>query len=124
MTPSELLEMAQLVMDEAPRTVGADRTVAAALLIRQALEAAVDGWWEQHLPAMTLTRDRAQQISLRFYADPEVANDLVWAWSRLSSICHHHAYELPPTHSEIDHILRAVERFAADGRLAAERTPT
>lgn len=112
--PAELLVLARSVVESAPRTVGADRTVAAALLIRQALEAALDGWWERILPAMVDTRDRAQQITLPFYLDDAVlAGDLTWAWARLSTICHHLAYDLPPTVPEVDTLIDVVARLIA-----------
>ena len=96
MTPTELLALARSVVTEAPRAVGADRTIAAALLTRQALEVAMNDWWALKLPAMADTKDRAQQITLRFYAEPATADDAIWAWTRLSAICHHHAYAMPP----------------------------
>lgn len=112
MAAAHLLVLARQVQTEAPRSVGADRTVAAALLVRQALEDAVDEWWADHIPAMAEASDRAQQISLPFYApDAALAGDVIWAWNRLSTICHHHAYALPPTEAELERLIEVVERL-------------
>lgn len=124
MGPAELLVLARSVAGDAPRAVGANRTIAAALLIRQALEAALDDWWRQVLPAMAETRDRAQQITLPFYLlDPRLAGDVTWAWSRLSGICHHLAYNLPPTIPEIDSLIDVVARLLAHDTATTSPTP-
>jgi hypothetical protein len=96
----------------APRTLGADRTLAASLLVRQALEAVLDAWWERTVPGMAAVSDRAQQISLPFFADRSLALDLVWAWSQLSSTCHHHAYAQPPTPAELERLITIVHQAA------------
>lgn len=112
MGPTHLLDLARTVLTDAPRSLGADRTLAAAILVRQSLEEATDAWWAHRLPAMTEARDRAQQITLTFYlGDPQLAGDVTWAWSRLSCACHHHAYDLPPTPSEIEVLISVVARL-------------
>jgi len=112
MAAAELLDLARSVITDAPRAIGADRTLAAAILIRQAVEEATDALWVSRLPAMSEVRDRAQQITLTFYLDdPRLAGDVTWAWNRLSSICHHHAYDLPPTLGEIDTLIGVVSRL-------------
>ena len=112
MAVPDLLALARQVQTDSPRQLGADRTVAAALLVRQALEEALDAWWATRLPAMADTTDRAQQITLPFYADDaELAGDVTWAWNHLSTICHHHAYALPPTEAELARLIEVVQRL-------------
>lgn len=111
----ELLEMARAVLDDAPRSLRVDRTAAAALLIRQALEVAVDQVWADCVPDMAQTTDRAQQITLAFYVGGELGDQVTWAWSRLSHLCHHTAYEMPPSVAEVRELIEVVERLATAG---------
>ncbi len=122
MEANELLVMARSVLIDAPRQLGADRTLAAALLVRQAMEAALDSWWATILPAMVDATDRAQQVTLPFYVgDTALAGDITWAWARLSATCHHHAYDLPPTNAEIESLIDVVNKFV---ELRAGLAPT
>jgi hypothetical protein len=45
--------------------------------------------------------------------DQEAARDASYAWSALSRACHHHAYELPPTASELRALIDLTRRVAA-----------
>ena len=40
--------------------------------------------------------------------EPSVAQRAEYAWSRLSSSCHHHAYELTPTATEAERLIGVV----------------
>lgn len=44
---------------------------------------------------------------------PQLARDANYAWIGLSQASHHHAYELAPTVTEVQHLLRLVARIAS-----------
>lgn len=108
----DLLAMARTVLDDSPRSLRVDRTAAAALLVRQALEVAVGQVWADRVPEMAATTDRAQQITLAFYVDSDLGDQVSWAWARLSHLCHHTAYEMPPSVAEVRDLIDVVERLA------------
>ena len=81
-------------------------------MVRQALELAVDDVWRERAPAMADVTDRAQQITLPFFVGREVGDETRWAWSRLSHLCHHTAYEMPPNAAEVEALIGVVERLA------------
>jgi hypothetical protein len=87
---------------------------AAALLARQALEAALADHWAGRAPGLERASMRAQLACLPDYLpDRRLAADTAFAWAALSEACHHHAYELAPTASELGAWLDAVERLVA-----------
>jgi hypothetical protein len=87
---------------------------AAALLARQALEAALADHWRRRAPGLERASMRAQLACLPDYlGDRRLAADIAFTWSALSEACHHHAYEIGPTASELDGWLAAVERLVA-----------
>lgn len=69
--------------------------------------------------ALGTSTNRVALICLRaLYEDtaPELAGDAESAWNRLSRAVHHHAYELSPTLSEVEDLMRQVSdvaKFAA-----------
>lgn len=106
------LDAARRLLDEPTPGLRSSRTSAAALLVRQALEAAVDAVWAERAPAMTAASDRAQQITLAELLDDDgLGQEVAWAWSRLSHLCHHRAYELAPAAAEVRHLIAVVERL-------------
>ena len=57
---------------------------------------------------------RAQLACLPDYlADRSLAADVAFTWGTLSEACHHHAYDLGPTASELEGWLDAVQRLVA-----------
>ena len=56
-----------------------------------------------HRPPPTLPRDR------------ELARDLIQSWGALSHATHHHAYDLPPTATELEHWLAPVAELINRG---------
>lgn len=59
--------------------------------------------------------NRSALICLRALYDesaPELADDAEAAWTRLSRAVHHHAYELSPTLSEVEDLMRQVTHVA------------
>ncbi len=83
---------------------------AAAFLIRQALEDALDELWATNLPGMERA-SRASQLACLAYASPDrrLADNVRIAWSALSRACHHHSYELAPTAPELENWLLQTE---------------
>jgi hypothetical protein len=94
--------------------MGTTNDFAAALLLRQALETALGDFWTGPLADMAELSWRVQLIALRFYAGEhgdDLAETLAYTWYRLSSFCHHDAYELPPPKHEIEICAAAIEAF-------------
>ena len=57
-------------------------------------------------------------LSVAYRDDPVLVSDLASAWDQLSRACHHHAYELTPTTTEVQHLiscLRSAESLLARG---------
>jgi hypothetical protein len=104
MEPSELLDAARRMLDEPnPSTVSAWAR-AAALLARQALEAALAEFWGARAPGVENLNMRAQLNCARVYL-PAVATDLSYVWHALSRATHHRPYELDPSREELDTLL-------------------
>lgn len=95
-------------------------TRAAALLARSALEASVADHLTRKGLAVPGASMRVQLVCLRVCAGPSDGAEAAWAWTRLSGACHHHAYELTPTATEVAHLVDVVQDLrarlgAADG---------
>ena len=97
----------------------------AAFLARQALEDLVDERCNAlgvHAPDASM---RSKLVILRALDAVERADAAALAWNRLSSVCHHHAYELPPAQSEVRRLANVVEQLLAKTpALSAERHDT
>jgi hypothetical protein len=112
MTPDELLGVAEQLLSIPERRLGTTRFLAASLLLRQALEEALDGFWASKVPGMEEVSTRAQLVSLPFYlSDRALAGTVALAWHRLSAACHHHAYDLPPPLTELRDLAGTVKRL-------------
>ena len=113
MTTADLTSLARQLATTPDRRLGSTRSIAAALLLRQALEATLDRWWADTEPGLESCSARAQLLSLPSYLDAPLAGEVTYCWYRLSSICHHHAYELRPAPTELEHLVDIVERLSA-----------
>src|SRR5262245_19703890 len=100
-TPADVLAAARALLKRADRETAGLWPRAAALLARQALEAALDDFWRQKGLALHDAPTRPQLICLRSYVDEAVAGRLHHAWAALSRACHHHPYELAPAADEL-----------------------
>jgi len=109
-TPRELLDLARDMVERPPVRTHAVWPRAAALLARQALEAHLDRYWHGRGLDMDAVSMRAQLICLPEYAPDAIAGEAAHAWSALSSACHVHAYDLPPTATELEGLCASVER--------------
>ncbi len=75
---------------------------AAALIARQAVEAALgDYWGTTGYPTLASRPMRSQLICLAELAGRPLAGSVAATWSSLSSGCHAHPYELAPTSAEL-----------------------
>jgi hypothetical protein len=87
---------------------------AAALLARQALEAALGELWRRKRLELADCPMRVQLLCLRDYlADRGAARGAAHAWAALSRACHQRPYELAPTAGELAGWLEAVETVVA-----------
>lgn len=113
-TPEELLDTADELLSRPDAKAAGIWPLAAAHLCRQALESLLDRHWEARLPGMERVSMRAQLACLPTYLEPpELAGRLAYTWSALSTACHHRAYELPPTASELRLWAETIRTLAA-----------
>ncbi len=114
MTPKEMLAVADRLVGAAVGGGGRwSRT--AAVLGRQAIEAALRDYWNLRQPGLEGCSGRAQLLCLVAYLrDQELARATAGAWSDLSRACHHHPYELSPTAGELHGWLDTARAFAAE----------
>jgi hypothetical protein len=101
-TSTELLGFAERVLREGSASLAACRGRAAAVLARQALEAALVELWTARGLTLTACSARAQLACLRTYlGDDRLAAEIQHTWGALTGVCHHHPYELGPTATEL-----------------------
>jgi hypothetical protein len=114
LSPKELADAAERVLVDPSDALFGCWARASALLARQSLEMAMDLLWRKRSPIMTQCSTTAQLLVLPSYLrDQEAARHASYAWSALSRACHHHAYELPPTASELRSLINLTRRVAA-----------
>jgi hypothetical protein len=100
--PGEVIEAAHDLLRHADPATSGLWPRAAALLARQALEESVRALWDRRALDLRACSMRTQLICLRTYlGDADLAARTAHTWSALSRACHHHAYELAPTASEL-----------------------
>lgn len=76
------------------------RARAAAVLLRMALDQALDAYWLRVTPSMTRI-GKHRMLCLEWYAGHDTARRCRTTWSALSAACHYRTSELPPTPTEI-----------------------
>jgi hypothetical protein len=103
MTPDELLAAAKGLMQRPDTLITGIWPRAAALLARQALEAAMAELWASKPQAADMSRCtmRSQLLCLTAYLDPGTASRAAYVFAALSRACHYHPYELAPTAAEL-----------------------
>jgi hypothetical protein len=111
--PKELADAAERVLVDPGDALFGSWARASALLARQSLETAMDDLWRKRAPIVRQCSTAAQLLVLPSYLrDQEAARDASYAWSALSRACHHHAYELAPTASELRSLITLTRRVA------------
>lgn len=86
---------------------------AAALLTRQALEAAIAARLVNRIPEVDGLSMRVELACLLELTDPADAHEAAWLWGRLSTACHHHPYDLAPTGAELSEWIDRTAAFVA-----------
>ncbi|MFF7981999.1 hypothetical protein ACFZDK_23195 [Streptomyces sp. NPDC007901] len=76
------------------------RARAAAVLLRMALDQALDAYWQRLTPSMTRI-GKHRMLCLEWYAGHDTARRCRTTWTALSAACHYRRYELPPAPAEI-----------------------
>lgn len=76
------------------------RARAAAVLLRMALDQALDAYWLGITPSMTRV-GKHRMLCLEWYAGHDTARRCRTTWSALSAACHYRTGELPPSPAEI-----------------------
>jgi hypothetical protein len=106
-TRGSLLEQASAVLEAS----AAHSNRAACWVARVALESAVDDLLEtkQRSAPDASMRSKLTVLQVVFDQDDAVSARAEYAWSRLSQACHHHAFELSPTATEVRHLIGLVE---------------
>ena len=125
MTPVEIVDAADALVDtrNGRRVQGWPRV--AAVLGRHAIEEALRQYWSLREPGLVRCSGRAQLLCLTVYlGDRDLGPETFVAWSDLSRACHHHAYDLAPTAEELRSLLDIARRFACEvsRQIAVQRT--
>jgi hypothetical protein len=124
MTPTDVLAMAQGLMDRADARTAGLWPRAAALLARQALEEGLDAYWHERGVPLGEFGTRPQLICLREYlGDSALAGRAHHTWAALSEACHHHPYELAPGHGELSAWIAAVAELLPGLEAQSRRPP-
>jgi hypothetical protein len=104
MSAESLVTAARALLVAAPGTVPTLypglRARAAAVLLRMALDQALDAYWGRVAPSMTRI-GKHRMLCLEWYAGRDTARRCRTTWSALSAACHYRSYELPPSPAEI-----------------------
>lgn len=112
MKAEQLLWHAKEILDGGAMPARPQRMRIAAFLIRQALEEAVNSHCDRlvvHLDHPVTMRSRLTVLHL--FDQSGAAGIAEYTWNALSRACHHHAYELAPTASELQHLHALVKQL-------------
>ena len=114
MTPQETLAMARELLTRSDAKAAGVWPRAAALLARQALEQAIDEYWQRRdMGAFAQLPTAPQLICLREYLDDSaLAETMSHVWGALTEACHHHPYELAPSLEELDGWIASLHELA------------
>ena len=114
-TPESLLGTARELCADPPVALEGRWPRAVALLTRQALELALDEYWDERAPGIGKCRaQRPKMLCLHEYLpDHALSRDAHQTWVALSGACHQHAYVLDPTVAELLGWIARVEDIRA-----------
>jgi hypothetical protein len=119
MTTENLLQRAGELLDASCASAGPRRMRIAAFLIRQALEGEVSAHCARLVGCIDHpVRMRSRLLVLHALDESGVVGRIEYAWTALSRACHHHAYELAPTASELRYLHSLVTGLAEARALA------
>jgi hypothetical protein len=130
MTPDDLLAAATTLIQRPDTLITGIWPRAAALLARQALEAAMADLWASQPQAteMSSCPTRSQLLCLTAYLDPVTARRTAYLYATLSHACHYHPYELAPTAAELTswldqaaHLVTQIHEASGSDRSASAR---
>ncbi|WP_327699686.1 hypothetical protein [Streptomyces sp. NBC_00459] len=88
------------------------RARAAAVLLRMALDEALNAYWQRVTPSMTRI-GKHRMLCLEWYAGHDTARRCRTTWAALSAACHYRTYELPPAPAEVHARLMEVTSLLA-----------
>lgn len=127
-TPSSAvqLQVATNILNGSLPLTGVAPARAGAWVARSALELLVDELLAQRSvdPGRGTMRSRLICLGIAFGDDPERVATIAHAWDQLSQACHHHAYELVPSHQQVSGLVLRLSNFAtsvAETCLPADR---
>jgi hypothetical protein len=106
MSAVALLGQAQQIL-ATPSTTGLSSRMAA-FLARQALEEIIDQRCADLAAPAPSATTRSKLLILRALDSAEAADCAAVAWNRLSNACHLHAYEMQPSHAEVEQLCSVV----------------
>ena len=114
---SALLKQANAILQAG----GPNANRAACWIGRAALESAVAELIEsRQRPAPEATmRSKLGVLQVAFEGEPGIATRAQYAWTALSRVCHHHAFELTPSAGEVEHLLDLVQSLHAATKATA-----
>jgi hypothetical protein len=102
-SPGEILETALRLLGEPDTHTAGLWPRAAAMLGRQALEAALAELWRSMAPGLEDSSFRTQLLCLPSFLSGTsgLPGSVSHTWGALSRACHYHPYELAPTRAEL-----------------------
>ncbi len=118
MTPAELLRSASGLLDRPDAATEGLWARSAALVIRQALEAAMAEVLTDRAPGAQSATFAAQLVVLpEVLGDEELGRRVGWTWAALTEACHADGLRLPPTVEQLRGMRDVTERLvgAASG---------
>jgi hypothetical protein len=116
MTPEQLLDETDRLLQQSRTTTRGLWPRACAWLLRLALESALDAMWARVRPEIASAPRRAQLLVLPEVTGRELAVEVAQTWGALSRAGHHHTYELAPTAAELRGWEEAVRGHVAELR--------
>lgn len=115
-SPGEILETALRLLGEPDTHTAGLWPRAAAMLGRQALEAALAELWRSMAPGLEDSSFRTQLLCLPSFLSGTsgLPGSVSHTWGALSRACHYHPYELAPTRAELVGWLDTVRDLIAE----------
>lgn len=111
---TELLHSAEQLLDDPEAATPVWRR-ATCVLLRAALEDALESFWHSHQPTIRFGNGRAQMACLSGWMDdPDLAAAVRQTWGELSSMAHH-SDDLGPDPAAMRRSVRVIQAFHTAG---------